>query len=70
MTDDEKKEVLREYWREYRRTHPEQISGTQRRFRERHREQLNKYHREYRKAHPEKVKQWAENRKEKQHGGE
>ena len=66
MTDEQKKEILREYWREYRRTHPEQIRIIERRYRENHREQLNEYQREYRKANPERVKAWRTNSKTKQ----
>ena len=57
MTDEERREKRREYYR----GHKKEFAASQLKWQRAHREEVRAYQKAYREANPDKVKQWQEN---------
>lgn len=62
MTVEKKKRDRKEYNRQYRESHRDQVREQNKRYREQNREKINEKHREWYAKNPDKVKQYRENR--------
>lgn len=62
-TDWSDPEARREYFREYRRNHRQQMVAYQRAYVEKNRDAYREYQRDYRRQHPEKVEAYRKQQK-------